>query len=157
MCGGNVEKDNVSREGNKNYTGEGGANILQREIYGGRKSLFVEWEVEWERRTRTLRYWGGSCCFFKRRMVEDWWWAMQRRELGEKGKTNRGISLHCEKGGGGDWSLATNYPDKGDTAWAMRRPARTTNTNTNTKEYKYTGFPGNDYRTSMNRKYIYLW
>ena len=33
MCGGNVEKDNVSREGNKNYTGEGGANILQREIY----------------------------------------------------------------------------------------------------------------------------
>ena len=46
MCGGNVEKDNVSREGNKNYTGEGGANILQREIYGGRKSLFVEWEVE---------------------------------------------------------------------------------------------------------------
>ena len=23
---------------------------------------------------------------------------MQRRELGEKGKTNRGISLHCEKG-----------------------------------------------------------
>ena len=160
MCGGNVEKDNVSREGNKNYTGEGGANILQREIYGGRKSLFVEWEVELERRTRTLRYWGGSRCFFKRGMVEDWWMVMGNAEEGigwERKNQSGDFSPLWKGGGGGDWSLATNYPDKGDTAWAMRRPARTTNTNTNTKEYKYKGFPGIDFRTSMNRKYIYLW